>query len=107
MKALIIERRTDTDQVQFAPNTAGTDYHHVDTCRIGTCKRDEVVNTRLRVHGLHDLRVVGSSIMPKIVGGNTMAPSIMIGEQAAEMIRQNWPMPWASNPVVYYPEPRA
>ena len=58
-----------------------TVYHHSCTCRIGA-----VVDPRLRVLGVGKLRVADASVMPNVTSGNTNAPSIMIGEKAAEMI---------------------
>ena len=58
-----------------------TVYHQTSTCRIG-----DVVDPRLRVVGVSKLRVADASVMPNVISGNTNAPSIMIGEKAAEMI---------------------
>jgi choline dehydrogenase len=66
---------------EFALNFSLTVYHPTCTCRIG-----DVVDPRLRVHGVARLRVADASVMPNIISGNTNAPTIMIGEKAAEMI---------------------
>lgn len=79
------ERSTDDALVEEIKLRATTVYHPVGTCKMGV---DEmaVVDPKLRVRGIEGLRVADASIMPRITGGNTNAPTMMIGERAAALI---------------------
>jgi len=79
--------QTDEQIERFIRSNSDTEYHPVGSCRMGPGP-DDVVDAQLRVHGVQGLRVVDASIMPRIISGNTNAPSIMIGEKAADMIRR-------------------
>ena len=77
---------SDTEIEAFIHQHADTIYHPVGTCRMGPHEHD-VVDAQLRVRGVQGLRVVDASIMPRIVSGNTNAPTIMIAEKAVDAIR--------------------
>ena len=83
--AASVDMQTDAQIEQFIRNHADTIYHPVGTCRMGPGPLD-VVDAQLRVKGIQGLRVVDASIMPRIVSGNTNAPTVMIAEKAADMI---------------------
>jgi choline dehydrogenase len=75
------------DIIEFVRENAQSMYHPVGTCKMGQDAMS-VVDEELRVKGVAGLRVADASIMPVITSGNTNAPTIMIGEKAADLIKQ-------------------
>ncbi len=84
--------RSDDELDAFIRDNAGTVYHPTSTCRMGGDAM-AVVDHECRVHGIEGLRVVDASVMPMVTTGNTNAPTIMIAEKAADMIRGLPPLP--------------
>jgi len=77
--------QSDEQIMNYIRDYSETLYHPVGSCKMGVGP-EAVVDPRLRVHGLQGLRVADASVMPKIVGGNTNAAAILIGERAADFI---------------------
>ena len=77
---------TAADLIAYAQRTCKTDHHPVGTCRMGSGP-DAVVAPDLRVHGLDGLRIADASVMPRLPSCNTNAPTIMLGEKAADLLR--------------------
>jgi choline dehydrogenase len=78
---------SDEQLMDHARSSGSTVFHPTSTCKMGMDPM-AVVDPELRVHGMQGLRVVDASIMPTVISGNTNAATIMIGEKAADMVRQ-------------------
>jgi choline dehydrogenase-like flavoprotein len=83
---------SDEELFDYGCANAKTDHHPVGTCRMGTDSM-AVVGLDLKVHGLEGLRVCDSSVMPRVPSCNTNAPTIMMGEKGADIIRKLAPLP--------------
>ncbi|MDH5242130.1 MAG: GMC oxidoreductase, partial [Gammaproteobacteria bacterium] len=80
------EISSDAALLEYAAETGQTSWHPIGTCRMGN-DTGAVVDPQLRVRGVDGLRVADASIMPTMVSTNTNAPSILIGEKAADLVR--------------------
>jgi len=76
---VVIHPRSILDEVKLT----------VSTCSMGSAKENSVVDSRCKVHGIKNLRVVDVSVMPKIIRGNTYLCCVMMGERVSEMIKED------------------
>ena len=77
--------KTDKEILAWAQSNGGTVFHAVGTCRMGSDNRS-VVNEKLQVRGVENLRVIDASVMPQVTSANTNAPSLMIGEKGVSFL---------------------
>ena len=87
------EADTDEEIDKFIRKNLISCFHYTSTCRMGTeayGSRPSVVNTELKVHGVRGLRVCDASVFPEIICSHTMAPSVMVAEKCADMIKAEY-----------------
>ncbi len=78
--------KTDEQLIEDIRGYAWTCFHPTSTCRMGLNPEENVVDSKLKVHGIDNLRVIDASIFPTVVSGNTNAPAIMVGEKGADLV---------------------
>jgi choline dehydrogenase-like flavoprotein len=81
---------TDKEIDAFIKNEVVSTYHATSTCRMAPESDGGVVDQELRVHGFRNLRVADASVFPKITSAHTMAPTLMIAERCADMVKETW-----------------
>jgi choline dehydrogenase len=96
MRALIInemspgkETQSEEDLIADIRARSGSVFHASCTCRMGPDDGTNVVDARLRVHGIQGLRVIDTSVFPNVTSGNTNAPTMMVAEKGAAMILED------------------
>ena len=80
---------SDSALIEDIHERGDTVFHPVGTCTMGANASDSVVDHRLKVHGIHSLRVVDASVFPTVISGNTNAACMMVGEKGADMINED------------------
>ncbi|WP_051960096.1 GMC family oxidoreductase [Devosia riboflavina] len=84
------EAQSDGELLDYFRANSGSIYHLCGTARMGPDASDSVVDPLLRVHGIEGLRVIDASVFPNITAGNINAPTMMVAERGAELVRRRW-----------------
>ncbi|KAK5657924.1 hypothetical protein OQA88_2473 [Cercophora sp. LCS_1] len=81
---------TDDEIDEYAKRIALSSLHYSSTCRMSLSDKEGVVDQRLKVHGVENLRIADASVFPYIPSGHTMAPTIMVAERCADFLTEDW-----------------
>jgi len=81
---------TDEEIDEYVKRVVQSTLHYTSTCRMSLHAKDGVVDQRLRVHGMENLRIADASVFPYIPAAHTMAPTIMVAERCADFLREEW-----------------